>query len=225
MTGIALGTLWRAALMMATLLAAGLMMGQRKMGDLSLFDMLTGITIGTVAGAGIIDTHFHPLQIIIAIMSLALLDTAISWAMVRWRAFGRAITFEPIVVVRHGQPVVSAMRRTRLAVADLLPELRKKDIFDLREVEYAIFEPDGSISVMKAPQAPKPKGLPQVVVVDGAVDEMALRQCGWDAARLEAELTRQGHPSPAGVFVATLDEAGTLVAAPRHTPDGPTLHH
>ncbi|HWI64900.1 MAG TPA: DUF421 domain-containing protein [Symbiobacteriaceae bacterium] len=219
------GALGRVTLVMLTLLVAGLIMGQRKMGDLSLFDMLTGITIGAVAGASIAETRFRPILMVVSIIGLAALDFAVSWLMLRWRPFGRAVTFEPIVVIRKGKPVEAAMRRVRLAVADLLPELRKKEIFDLRAVEYAIFEPDGSLSILKAPDAPKPHGLPQAVVVDGAVDEKALHVLGWDRQRLCAELEQQGINSPEGVFLATLDESGALFAAPKEVTPGPPMHH
>lgn len=222
---IALGALGRVIVVMLTLLVAGLMMGQRKMADLSLFDMLTGVTIGAVAGASIAEPKFRPILMVVSITGLAALDFAVAWLMIRWRRFGRSVTFEPIVVVHKGKPVETAMRRVRLAVADLLPELRKKDIFDLREVEYAIFEPDGSLSVMKAPQAPKPAGLPQAVVVDGSVDEKALQALGWNKQQLKSELMRQGIESETDVFVAMLDEAGTLVAAPKETTPGPSMHH
>jgi uncharacterized membrane protein YcaP (DUF421 family) len=223
--GEALRTLGQVPIVMVALLASGLLMGQRAMGDLSLFDLLTGITIGTVAGAGIIDPSVSVLPVVTSMLGLALLDLLVAYVSIKWRRMGRTVTFEPAVVIKHGQPIEPTMRKVRMALADLLPELRKKDVFDLREVEYAIFEPDGTLSVLKAAQAPKPKGLPQAVLVDGSVDEAALQTMGWSEDRLRQELANQGYTDPTQVFIATLDEAGTLYAAPRQVPGPPPMRH
>ncbi len=220
-----LRVLWHVPVVMATLLAAGLLMGQRNMGELSIFDLLTGIAIGAVAGSAIIEPALHPLAGLGAILALGLLHYGISWLSIRWRPFGRAVTFEPLVVIRHGKPIKKAMRLARVDLADLLPMLREKDIFDLREVEYGVLEGDGGLSVLKAAQPPAPPaGLPRPVVLDGQIDRPVLQAMGWNEQRLRYELAMQGHAVD-DVFLATLDEAGHLYATPKEQSGPKPLSH
>lgn len=218
--------MWHVPTVMAVLLAAGLIMGQRQVGELSVFDLLTGIAIGAVAGAGIVDTDIPFLPMLVGILGLALLHFAVTWLKMKWKAFGRLATFEPTVVVQNGVPLRKAMGRVRMTVPDLLPLLREKDIFDLREVEYAVLEPDGKVTVLKVQNPPRPKGLTRAVIVDGEIETKTLHQLGWDHERLRDELRRQGLKGPADIFIATLDEGGSLYAVPmQRAGEGPRINH
>jgi uncharacterized membrane protein YcaP (DUF421 family) len=218
--------MWHIPTVMATLLAAGLLMGQRHVGELSVFDLLTGIAIGAVGGAGIVAQDAPHLGILLAIMGLALLHFLVTWGTTKWAWFGRKITFEPLIVVRKGQPVKAAMGKVRMAMGDLLPLLRERDIFDLREVEYAILEPDGKVTVIRTEDPQAKKGLPRAVIVDGKIDRQVLEDTGWDERRLREGLLGLGHSDPAVVFLATIDDANELVAFPRDLADeGPAIHH
>lgn len=216
---------WHLPTVMVTLLAAGLLMGQRHVGELSVFDLLTGIAIGAVAGAGIVDTELPMMPVLTSILGLAGLHWVFTWAVKRWVPFGRATTFEPVVVIEDGKPLRSVMSKVQLTLSDLLPLLREKDVFDLREVKYAVLEPDGKLTVVKSSH-PKAADLNPAVIVDGYVEEPVLHSMGWDRARLLAELGRQGHTDPESVFVATLSEAGDLYVVSRgDQPPAPKVSH
>ncbi|MFZ5816602.1 MAG: DUF421 domain-containing protein [Bacillota bacterium] len=217
--------LWHVPTVMVVLLVAGLLMGQRHVGELSVFDLLTGIAIGAVAGAGVVDPDLPHLPVLFVILALALLHWVFTWAVKRWPRLGRATTFEPVVVVQDGKPVGSAMSRIQLTLSDLLPLLREKEIFDIREVRYGVMEPDGKLTVIKS-DYPSQKSLNPAVIVDGYVEERVLRSLGWDRARLLAELERQGHSEIDRIFLATLSEAGELYVVPRgDEPRPPLIRH
>lgn len=217
--------LWHVPTVMIVLLFSGLLMGQRHVGELSVFDLLTGIAIGAVAGAGVVDPTLPHEGVLASMLGLAFLHYVVTWMTTKWGWFGRVTTFEPLVVVRHGQPVRSAMRRVRLALSDLLPLLREKDVFDLREVEYAVLEPDGKVTVLRTDRKPAYKGLPRAVILDGRVDRPVLKNLGWNEGDLKAELQRQGYAGPKQVFLATLDESGTLVVTPPDTEGAGPVNH
>jgi len=219
---------WHVPSVMVVLLIAGLMMGQRHVGELSVFDLLTGIAIGAVAGAGIVDLDLPLVPVLASIIGLAVLHFAMTWVMKKWAWFGRITTFEPIVVVKHGQPLRSAMKQVRLSLSDLLPLLREKDVFDLREVEYAVLEPDGKLTVLKVQTPPTKHGLTRAVCLDGKIEVSVLHDLGWDEERLRSELQQRGLPAPEAIFVATMDEGGTLHVVPKGSEvqsHGPALQH
>jgi len=201
-------------------------MGQRYVGELSVFDLLTGIAIGAVAGAGIVDPDLPHLGVLTSMMGLAVLHYGVIWLTKKWQFFGRITTFEPIVVIQRGLPLRRAMSRVNLTISDLMPLLREKDIFDLREVQYAVLETDGKITVIKEPAVQKPAGLTRTVILEGQVEADVLKDAGWDEARLRTELQRQGYKGPEEVFVATLDEKGSMYVVPSDAQqEGPAFHH
>ncbi len=213
--------LWHIPTVMLVMLAAGLIMGQRHVGELSVFDLLTGISIGAVAGAGIIDPTIPHLTVLAAILGLALFHYMVTWVIKKSVPVGRMATFEPLVVVKDGKPLRSAMSRVHLTLSDLLPLLREKDIFDLREVRVAVLEPDGKVTVIK--QGGSFHG---AVIVDGHVEHEVLQGLGWSRERLLAELARQGQTDPTRIFVATLSESGELFVVPKgDEPLVPTVRH
>lgn len=188
-------------------------------------DLLTGIAIGAVDGAGVVDPTWPHAGVLLSTLGLAFLHYVVTWLTTKWGWFGRVTTFEPLVVVRHGQPIRSATGRVRLSLPDLLPLLREKDVFDLREVEYAVLEPDGNVTVLKADKKPAFKGLPRAVVLDGKVDRVVLKSLGWKESDLKADLQRQGFQSARDIFLATLDDGGTLHVTPADTDRAGPLNH
>jgi len=211
----ALNLLWHVPTVMITMLAAGLIMGQRHVGELSVFDLLTGIAIGAVAGAGIVDLEIPHAPVLLAIMGLALFHYVVTLLMKKWPYFGRITTFDPLIVVHKGKPLRASMQKVRLSLSDLLPLLREKDIFDIREVEYAMLEPDGKMTVVKSKGVSPAQGLPRAVIVDGYIEEKVLNSLGWSKQRLADELQRLGHPNPDQIFLATLSESGEFYAVPK----------
>jgi uncharacterized membrane protein YcaP (DUF421 family) len=216
--------LWHVPAVMLVLLFAGLVMGQRQVGELSVFDLLVGMAMGAVAGAGIVEAHVSHWYVLAAILALGFLHLGVSWAIMKSRWFARLTTFEPLVVVRQGVPLRAAMTKVRLTVADLMTLLRQRDVFDLRDVAYAILETDGQLSVVKTTPRPSQPTLPRAVVVDGQVEVRTLGDLGWNEERLQRELSRLGFAETKSVFVATLDETGQLyVVANAHQPTGPMI--
>lgn len=218
--------LWHVPTVMIVLLIAGLMMGQRHVGELSVFDLLTGISIGAVAGAGIVDLSLPHLPVLAAILGLAFFHFLITEAKMRWRMIGRLFTFEPTVVIKNGKPIKQNMRRLRVTLPDLLPLMREKDVFDIREVAYGVLEPDGKLTVIKATQPPKSTGLTSAVIIDGQVDSRTLRSFGWSEDQLQNELARRGYDCPGDIFLGTLDEGGDLYLVPTGArPEAPVIFH
>lgn len=210
-----LKVLWHVPTVMITLLAAGLIMGQRHVGELSIFDLLTGIAIGAVAGAGIVNLDIPLGPVLLSIVGFAIFHYLVTFLMKKWPFFGRVTTYDPLIVVHKGKPLRSAMRKVQLSLSDLLPLLREKNIFDIREVEYGMLEPDGKLTVIKTKEVSPAKGLPRAVIVDGYVEEKVLNSLGWSKKRLADELQRLGHPNPEQIFLATLSESGEFYAVPK----------
>ena len=165
---------------MPLFLVVALLLGKRHLAELSVFDFVVAITLGAVAGADIADPNIEHLPTVFAIVALGGLHVLLSATILRKRYIGRWLTLDPTLVVQKGVILKKNLERIRYTVDDLLADLRGKDIFELSEIEYAVLEPTGSLSVLKRAtekpitpkdieQAPDTMGIPLPVILEGKV--------------------------------------------------------
>lgn len=193
------------------------LMGKRQLGDLQPIELVVTLLISDLAAVPMQEPGTPLLTGLVPIFVLVALELLLSGLMMKSPAFARAVSGSPIVVVRHGKPIPAAMRKLRLTLDDLSDSLRQQGYFDLRDIDAAIVETGGSISVYpvaeKRPLQCGDAGLnpheppPMVIVQDGRPCDWAMSLCGWDTARLDrvmhAEKTRIER-----VFMMIADEDG-----------------
>ena len=137
------------------------------------------------------------------------------------RYFAKFIEGEPTFVIMNGKILEKFMRGMRYRLEDLLEQLRLKDVFDLSEIEFAVLEKNGSLSVLKKsqnqPVTPKDlnlpteyKGISSVLIYDGAIMKQNLRRMNLEQSWLENELNKQGIKEVSAVFLASLETSGNL---------------
>ena len=129
---------------------------------------------------------------------------------------------EPTIVIKRGEIQVKELRKMRLNMDDLTMLLREKDVFNVRDVWYAILEPHGELSIVK--KAPKqsvlmeniglqpqnPSYLPGELITDGKLITKNLLEFGKTETWITQELSKRGITSIKQVFYAELSEDGTL---------------
>ena len=129
---------------------------------------------------------------------------------------------EPTIVIMNGQIMEAALRSMRMRLTDLLEELGLKGVFDLSQVEFAILETNGQLSVLKKsnyqPLTPQDMNIPTryagistELIYDGVVVEQNLKQVNLDRAWLEKKLLNLGIKDPSEVLLASLNTAGELI--------------
>lgn len=172
------------------------LMGKRQLGQLQPEELVSTILISNLASISIesedvpITSSLIPLFLIAA---LELLGSALSF---RSQRFFNLLAGRPKTVILDGQIDQNALRLLRLTVADLMEALRGKDIFDPRDVSYAVIETNGTLSVALRPEKEtvtlsdiqkKASRINATIpfVLDGQVLEDNLRWCGKDSAWLE----------------------------------------
>lgn len=134
----------------------------------------------------------------------------------------KIIDSEPTIIIKQGQILEKSLAGARLNVNDMLMLLRRKNIFSVQEVEYAILEPDGNISVLKKAEhqsvtkhdlhltkANAPL-LPTEVVVEGQLLHRNLTELGLNKQWLDEQLKRNGIQSLQQIFFAQFQPDGTL---------------
>jgi uncharacterized membrane protein YcaP (DUF421 family) len=126
-----------------------LLMGKRQVGELPVIDFIIAITLGSVVGADIADPSIHHGPTVLAVVVIALFQYVVSRANIKKRLFNHWLTLEPTIIISNGQLLRSHLERIRFPLDTVLEMLRQKGIFNLNEVEFAIVEPNGKLSVLK----------------------------------------------------------------------------
>lgn len=210
------GTAFHTIAGMAALLVIWLVMGNRQIGELSPFDFAVSITAGTVVGAGIADPRVELSRTIVALIILAIMQVLLSWLAIKYRAVHHKLNNEPIVMVENGEIIKTNLRKARMPVEMLLQLLREKDVFDITEVELAILEPHGKLSVLKKAEyrpitandlkvSVTPNRILIPVILEGQLQEAVLKKMGFSPE--EVDKFRQSHQDKLDeVFIAFMDQ-------------------
>ena len=143
-----LRVLMRIMAVVAVFLPTALIMGKKHVGELSVLDLMIALTLGSVAGADLGDLSVPQGPTLTAIVGLGLVQIILTSAYIRSRVLNRVLTLSPAVVVQNGIVISENLAANRYTIEDLLSHLREKDVFDLAEVEFAILEPNGMLSVV-----------------------------------------------------------------------------
>ena len=214
-------------LILYSLVIIGLrLMGKRQIGEMQPAELVTAILISDLCAVPMQDLGIPLLQgavPIILLFAVELLLSSISASSVRART---VISGKTSVLIRNGTINQAELRRLRLNVAELLEELRLKDVFDPRTVGCACLETNGKLSVqLMAGERPATAAMMGVdtsaqpelyttVIVQGRVLSVNLRSCGRDRSWLNAQLRANKLTSPGDVYLMVLDNLGGIILVP-----------
>lgn len=198
------------------LLFTTLFMGKRAIGELPVFDFLIVIILGALVGADIADPNIKHFPTAIAIIAIGIFQRIVTKWKISNRKIGRLLTFEPTVVLQDGKFVFKNLKKIRYSIDNILQMLREKNIFDINDVETAIIEANGALSVLKKPQKNsvtledmniiKPTStISFPVIVEGTLYADVLRDVNLTEAWLKQELDNQGVNDLKEVFFASIN--------------------
>lgn len=197
------------------------MVGKSQVGQLTISDWVNGIVIGSIAAALAVDLKTGAGYYVFSLFIFTVLTIAAQWFGLKYRPAHKMLNDEPTVVVHNGKILERNMERMRYTVDDLTSQLRQKNAFNIADVEFAIAEPNGELSVLlksqKAPLTPADlniptsyQGVPSELVADGVIIKQNLKQNNLTEDWLLGELQKQGVQSLKDVLYAGLDTGGNL---------------
>lgn len=196
-------------------------MGQRQVGRLTLFDFVIAITIGSVAAGGLNNSLADLKGTFTSIGTLAIIDVFIAFLAMKYSKFRRIIQGEPRILIKNGKILDKNLLKTRVNLDDLLMGLRRNKIPNISDVEFAILEPNGKMSVIPKSQsrAVKPKdlgidtryeGYSVTVIEDGNILQDNLKENNLSEEWLKEQIRLQGVDDLNNVMAAILDTQGRL---------------
>ncbi len=169
-------------------------MGKREIGELSVLDLVVFIMLAELAVLAIEEPGDPIIHTILPMGVIFLIQIFTAWLSLKSKPIREILDGKPTVIVHKGKINESAMRSQRYNFDDLLLQLREKDIYNLADVEFAILEPSGKLSVIK--EDPKNKNqdtftLP--LVLDGRIQERHLEMIEKTSFWLRKELRERGY--------------------------------
>jgi len=196
-------------------------MGRKMIVQMTFFDFVVGVTVGTVTANMALGSNSTPLSAAAVLLVLAVLTVAVDYTHIKSFIFTKIVDSEPVILIEEGKMMYDNMRRVRLPVLELLTLLREKNIFNLSDVDYAIMEIDGKLSVLPKPERkpltpadmginPVYRGIDKQLVVDGNIMEENLIAAGWKKEELLTRLKGHGVTDIGDVLYAGVDSVNNF---------------
>lgn len=217
-----LNILWRSVLSFAVLLLMARIMGKKQISQLTFFDYIAGISIGSLAADLSLDIDNIPvINAVVAVGVWGMLTVAMAWIGLKSFRFRQLVDGKPSILIKEGRVQEAALKKERLSIDELNLMLRQMNAFQFADVEFAVMETNGKLSVLKKtdsqPLTPKVQGIPTVngreprmVIMDGKVFREALDASGYTEEWLLGEVMKQGADQFSDVFLAQLDAKGAV---------------
>lgn len=194
--------------------------GRKLLSQMTYFDFVIAIILGTIAGS-FVANEVKGAWVLVAPIIITIATVATGFLSLKSLAARKIMEGEPVVVVHNGKVMEKNMFKLRYNMDDLEMQLRDKNVFNMTEVEFAVLEPHGQLSVLKKSQnqtvtmhdlgkTTPYKGMATEIIKDGDILEQNLEQNNLDHAWLKNHLEQQGIHDPSEVFYAALQSDGTL---------------
>ncbi|MEK3720987.1 DUF421 domain-containing protein [Paenibacillus sp. FSL H8-0034] len=193
-------------------------MGKREIGKLSVFDLVISIMIAEIAVFVLEDMNKSLMDGILPMFTLVGVQLIIAYLSLKNEKIRRLFEGKSSLIIENGKLNREEMRRQRYNLDDLLLQLRQSKVMDVANVEFAILEPSGKLTVVEkkepaaAPAEGKSlfryEGLPLPLIMDGKVQDENLEKLGKTRFWLKSELQTQGIKEFKDVFFCTFDHRG-----------------
>lgn len=209
-------------LILFTLVVVGLrLMGKRQIGQLQPYELVIVIMLSALAAIPMESTDVPLVLGIVPILTLLLLQVALSYVSLKSERARGIICGTPSVLIENGRIIEKELARLRYNINDLMEQLRSKNMPNIADVEFAILETSGQLSVIpksqKRPVVPADislpttyEGLPFTLIIDGYVLKTNLAKINLNEKWLKTELKKFGVNNLKDVLFSSIDSEGKL---------------
>lgn len=170
--GLYLGMTFRTIILYFLIVFIFRLMGKREIGELSIFDLVVSLMIAEMAVTAI-EKHNDPfLHTIFPMLLLMTIQITLAYFSLKNRKIRQLLDGKPTILINRGKVDEHAMRKQRYNFDDLMVQLREKDITSVADVEFAILESSGSLSIIeKTKDSKQQQGLQVPLIIDGRIQE------------------------------------------------------
>lgn len=191
-------------------------MGKKQLSQLTFFDYVVGITIGSIAATMSVDQNIKISNGVVSLFIWGVFPILLSFLGMKSRAFQQFTDGKPVIIIKKGEVLEHAMKKNMLTIDELLMLLREQQVFKIEDVEMAVLETNGELSIMlKSDKEPitmstlgikvKKESGPSLLIADGYILKENLKALGFTTNWLEDQIKKQGAKSEKDVFIAQVD--------------------
>lgn len=191
------------------------LMGKREIGQLQPFELAISIMIADLASVPMTELGIPISNGIIPILGMLFMHMVISFINIKSIHMRKIICGKPSILIYRGKIDEKILKKERFTVNELQERLRRNNVFNILDVEYAILETNGEVTVIPKPEKralipedldlkPQYEGIPYDLVVDGKIMYENLKAIGRDYHWLEKQLNKYD-AKPRDVLLATID--------------------
>ncbi|TSB45903.1 YetF domain-containing protein [Alkalicoccobacillus porphyridii] len=196
-------------------------MGKKQISQLTFFDYCVGITIGSIAATMSVDQNVKIANGLMALLIWGLFPIILAFVSLKSMWFTKIIDGSPTILIESGEIHEKNMKKNMLSVDELMLLLREKGTFKVSDVEMAVLETNGQLSILlksdQQPVTPHVSGIPlqqehgpTILVMDGQLLKKGLGERGYTEEWLVNEIQKQGATNFTDVFLAQLDSRGNV---------------
>ncbi|MBP2079573.1 YetF domain-containing protein [Oceanobacillus polygoni] len=196
-------------------------MGKKQISQLTFFDYCVGITIGSIAAALSIDQNIKIMNGLVSLIIWGLFPIILAFIGMKSMIFSNITDGKATILIQNGEVLYKNLKNNLITIDELLLLLREKGTFKVSDVEMAVLETNGKLSVLlKTNQqtvTPQTLGIPleqehgpTVLIMDGKILKKSLENLGYSKEWLEGEVQKQGAKSIKDVFLAQIDSRGNM---------------
>ena len=196
------------------------LLGKKQISEISFFEYVSGITIGSIAGEVIMGLDGNMWHGILAIGVFGGITLLVDILSLKSKKFRDIVDGKGTIIIKDGKIMEDNLKKEKYSLDDLGSLLRQKDVFNIADVEFAMLEPKGDLSILlkkeNRPLTSKDLQLkvandkvPQTIIMDGSIMNDAMSAAGKDRHWLHMELDKLG-VTIENVFMAQVDSYGDL---------------
>ena len=197
------------------------LMGKRQIGQMEASEFVVTMLVANLAAIPMQDGAIPLYSGLVPILTVLGAELVLSGLILRSVAVRRFFCGKPVILIDNGKILSENLRATRVTLDELTGHLREKDVLDVSQVQYAILETDGNLSVFPFPQFrpasarevgihPKKQYLPVTIIEDGYVSQENLQKAGKDATWMEKILREHGAEAKETLLL-TVDGGGRVL--------------
>ncbi len=186
-------------------------MGKREIGQLSVLDFVVSIMIAELAVISIEDVQVPMMNTIVPIVMLSFIQIFFAFISLKSEKVRDLVDGEPSVLISEGKIDEHEMRKQRYNFDDLLIQLRQNKISNISDVEFAILEPSGKLSVIeRKDEAQHKPSMPLPLILDGKVQEEHLKKINQTSLWLRQEMRKLGYRDIKKISYCSLKDNNTF---------------
>ncbi len=215
-----LATFFRSIVIYILVLVVMRLMGKREIGQMQPFELAISIMIADLASIPMTDIGIPISNGIIPIMGLLVMHLIISVINLKSSKIREFICGKPTILINKGKIDEEKLKRERFTLNELEEKLRSNNVMDLGDVEYAILETSGDVSVIQKPNKrnttpedfnimPEYEGISYNLVIDGKVMQENLKQIGENYDWLKKQ-TQKFQMMPEEALIVTINGKGSI---------------